>query len=53
MGYIYRDGKVIDAPTDIKFSKKFIKAVDDNEKAKQFVKEAIETVKKAKVKYEF
>lgn len=54
MSYIYRDGKVkVVSLANIKLPKKLIKEVDNNERAKELVKKAIESVKKSKVEYAF
>lgn len=54
MPYVYKNGKVkVVSTANIKLPKKLIKEVDNNEKAKKFVKEALEIVKNAKVEYAF
>jgi hypothetical protein len=54
MALIYKDGKIEDLDTThIKLPKSFIKRVDNNIESKQTIKQAKETIKKAKVVYGF
>ncbi len=54
MAYIYKDGKVSNISiNNIKLPKSIIKKVDGSSESKKIIQAALETVKKAKVKYAF
>jgi hypothetical protein len=54
MAYVYKNGKVSNISlSGIKLPKSIIKKVDSSTESKKIIQAALETVKKAKVKYAF